>query len=80
MLVPVNRFAAIPVASSGRLAALAEAQQQYQQTSITGEILLATARMTRILPTIESVISQVMEGVISPRQGAEVLLKLELKR
>ena len=36
--------------------------------------------MTRILPTIESVISQVMEGVISPRQGAEVLLKLELKR
>lgn len=80
VLVPVNRFAAIPVASSGRLAALAEAQQQYQQTSITGEILLATARMTRILPTIESVISQVMEGVISPRQGAEVLLKLELKR
>ncbi|MEI6031394.1 MAG: hypothetical protein WCQ20_09555 [Synechococcaceae cyanobacterium ELA739] len=80
VLVPVNRFAAIPVASSGRLAALAEAQRQYQQTSIGGEISLATDRMVLILPTIQSVISQVMEGVISPRQGAEVLLKLESKR
>ena len=77
VLVPVNRFAAIPVASSGRLAALAEAQQQNQQTSVTGVILLATARMARILPTIESVISQVMEGVLSPDQGAEALIKLE---
>ena len=79
VLVPVNRFAAIPVASSGRLAALAEAQRQYQQTSVNGDPSLATARMARILPIIESVISQVMEGVFSPRQGAEVLLKLEPK-
>ena len=80
VLVPVNRFAAIPVASSGRLAALAEAQRQYQQTSVSGDLSLATTRMARILPILESVVSQVMEGVISPRQGAEVLLKLEAKR
>lgn len=80
VLVPVNRFAAIPVASSGRLAALAEAQRQYQQTSVKGEPFLATARLARILPILESVVSQVMEGVFSPRQGAEALLKLGSKR
>jgi hypothetical protein len=67
------------VASSGRLAALAEAQRQYQQTSVNGDPSLVTARMARIVPIIESVISQVMEGVFSPRHGAEVLLKLETK-
>ncbi|MFZ0409212.1 MAG: hypothetical protein WAM11_14035 [Cyanobium sp.] len=80
ILVPVNRFAPIPVASSGRLAALAEAQRQYQRTAPLHEPSSPSARMALIVPMLESVVSQVMEGVLSPSQGAEVLLRLESQR
>jgi len=80
ILLPVNRFAPIPVASSGRLATLAEAQRQYQLTAPIGEPSFSTERMRRMLAVIKSVVDQVMEGVLTPAQGTELLLKLEAER
>ena len=77
VMVPVNRFAPIPVASSGRLAVMAEAQRQYQLTSPIREPSFSSARMNRVLPVVDTVVAQVMEGVLSPDQGAEALIKLE---
>jgi maltose-binding protein MalE len=77
ILVPANRYAPIPVASSGRLATLAKTQQQAQQLAPIREPSFTSPRIRRILPRVESVMDQVMEGVLTPDQGTEVLLKLE---
>ena len=80
ILVPANRFAPIPVASSGRLATLAKAQRQAQLTSPIREPSFSSESIRQILPRVESVVDQVMEGVLTPDQGTAVLLKLESKR
>ena len=77
ILVPANRYAPIPVASSGRLATLAKAQQQALLLAPIREPSFTSARIRRILPRVEGVMDQVMEGVLTPVQGTEVLLKLE---
>jgi hypothetical protein len=37
-------------------------------------------RVKQVLPTIESVLSQVLVGVMTPRQGSEALMRLYPKR
>ena len=37
-------------------------------------------RVQQVLPTIEAVLSQVLVGVITPRQGSEALMRLSPQR
>ena len=76
MVLPANRFVTIPVASSGRLAALALAQEQFRLTSLTLATPFSVDRSEWVLPTIESVLSEVTVGVRSPEQGAGLLMDL----
>lgn len=76
MLLPVNRFVPVPVASSGRLAALEKAQGQYRRASSALDVSFNADRVQQKLPTIERVITNVMLGALSPSQGADALLRL----
>lgn len=75
-LLPANRYVPIPVASSGRLAALAAAKQQFSQGSALLTTPFALDRLQQVLPGVETVITDVMVGVDTPRQGADALLRL----
>ena len=80
MVLPANRFVSIPVASSGRLAALAQAQEQSKRSS---DLLLTPYSVDRaewVLPAVESVLSEVLVGVITPEQGAQKLMNLMPRR
>ncbi|MFM8659912.1 MAG: hypothetical protein ACKOCI_00935 [Cyanobium sp.] len=76
MLLPVNRFVPVPVASSGRLAALARAQELYRRASSDRDVAFAADRVQQKLPGIERLVTNVMLGVVSPVQGADGLLRL----
>ena len=76
MVLPANRFVTIPVASSGRLAALAQAQDQFRHSSAPLVTSFLAEPAQRVLPTIETVFSEVTVGVMTPEQGAEVLMGL----
>lgn len=80
MLVPANRYVPIPITSSGELAALATAQQQFDQSSamVTGPYSID--RMEKLAPITESVLVDVMVGLLTPEQGSEVLLRLRPPR
>jgi ABC-type glycerol-3-phosphate transport system substrate-binding protein len=80
MVLPANRFVPIPVASSGKLAAIEQAQRQFTQTSSLLVTPYSADRVKQVLPTIESVLSQVLVGVMTPRQGSEALMRLYPKR
>jgi maltose-binding protein MalE len=75
--LPVNQSVAIPVAASGRLAAMAQAQQQLMVKGRVLALPLSADGIARMLPRIEELVYQVITGELSPRQGAELLLDLE---
>jgi hypothetical protein len=76
MVLPANRNVQVPVASSGRLAVLAGAQQQFEQGTALMSLPFSADRVQRVLPIVQNVISQVMVGVLSAEQGADRLLEL----
>jgi len=75
-LMPVNRYVSIPVAESGRLAAMATAQDQFRQVSAALVTPFSADRVRRLLPPFEQILYEVMVGVVSPEQGARQLLDL----
>ena len=76
MVLPANSTVPIPVASSGRLASLAAAQRQFEKGTFLLALPFSADRVSQVLPTLTTVISQVMVGVLTPEQGAEQLLQL----
>lgn len=76
MVLPANRTVPVPVSSSGRLASLAAAQSQFEQGTPLLAQPFSSDRVQRVLPTVLTLISQVMVGVISPKQGTDQLLQL----
>ena len=75
--LPVNRLVSIPVAASGRLAAMAQAQQQVLVNPRLLALPFSADRLASLQPPMEELLYQVITGVLSPRQGAEALLDLE---
>jgi hypothetical protein len=72
----VNRTVQTPVASSGILAALAEAQNQFQSGSPILSKPFTITHLKGVAVRVEDVIEQVMVGVITPREGAMQILRL----
>jgi hypothetical protein len=72
----VNRYVSIPVAESGRLAAMATAQDQFRQITRALVTPFSADRVRRLLPPFEQILYEVMVGVVSPEQGARQLLDL----
>jgi len=76
MVLPANRFVSVPVASSGRLAALEQAQRQFDERSKLLTASFSADRLRRMQPLVEDLLWKVMLGVVTPQQGAEALLRL----
>jgi arabinogalactan oligomer/maltooligosaccharide transport system substrate-binding protein len=76
MVLPSNRTVPVPVASSGQLASLAAAERQFEQGTPLLALPFSADRVQRVLPTITTLLSQVMVGVLTPEQGADRLLEL----
>jgi len=77
MVLPANRFVSVPVASSGRLAALEQAKRQFDQSSKLFKASSYSAdRLRRMQPLLEDLLWKVMLGVVTPQQGTEALLRL----
>lgn len=72
-LVPVNRYVTIPVASSGRLAALAAAEGQFLQTTPLMMGAFSSDDVNRVLGPLETTVAQVMAGILTVDQGVEQL-------
>lgn len=77
--LPVNRFVSIPFSDSGRLAAMAQAQNQFLANADQIGLPFSADRLRSVLPRIESIVYQSMTGLITPSRGAELLLELELE-
>lgn len=75
-VLPVNRFVEIPVASSGVLAALKEAGEQFESETPIFRQPFDLRRMNILVPQMESVIQQVMVGVLTPVEGTRWILRL----
>ncbi len=76
MVLPANRFVSVPVASSGRLAALEQAQRQFDERSKLFKASYSADRLRRMEPLVEDLLWKVMLGVVTPQQGTEALLRL----
>jgi ABC-type glycerol-3-phosphate transport system substrate-binding protein len=76
MVLPANRFGSVPVASSGRLAALKQAQRQFDERSKLLTASFSADRLRRMQPLVEDLLWKVMLGVVTPQQGTEALLRL----
>ena len=75
--LPVNARVSVPFADSGRLAALGQAQQQVLANSRVLALPFSADRLDTMAQRIGELVFEVITGVLSPRQGAEALLKLE---
>ncbi|MFN9646355.1 MAG: hypothetical protein ACK6BG_14815 [Cyanobacteriota bacterium] len=75
-VLPVNRFVQTPVASSGVLAALENAEQQFQSGSPLLTHPFTTAHIQTVSKRMENLIQQVMVGVLTPQQAAAELMRL----
>jgi hypothetical protein len=73
-VLSVNRFVQIPVASSGVLAALKEASLQAETVTPLFSRPFTLERLDHVVPQLESVIQQVMVGVLTPEEGARRIL------
>jgi ABC-type glycerol-3-phosphate transport system substrate-binding protein len=73
-VLSVNRFVQIPVASSGVLAALKEASLQAETVTPIFSRPFTLERLDHVVPQLESVIQQVMVGVLTPEEGARRIL------
>ncbi|MEB3200472.1 MAG: extracellular solute-binding protein [Synechococcaceae cyanobacterium] len=80
MVVPANRMVPLPVSTSSRLQALAEAQRQFDQASPMLASPFSLDRLQWVTPYILSTVAMVMVGAITPDQGSEQLLRLNPKR
>lgn len=69
-VLSVNRFVQIPVASSGVLAALKEASQQAETVTPMFSRPFTLERVHHVVPQLETIIQQVMVGVLTPEEGA----------
>lgn len=76
-LLPVNRYVPLPVASSGQLAALAEAEQQFRSGSPLLASPFSADRVRKVLPPVLDTLSQVMVGAVTPASGAAQLMRLQ---
>lgn len=75
-VLAVNRMVQTPVASSGVLAALAEAQIQFQSGSPMLSKPFTLDHLQQIITGLEVLIQQVMVGVLTPEEGARRILRL----
>ena len=76
IVLPANRFVPVPVASSGRLAALEQAQQQFDHRSSLLNAAFSADRVRQMQPQVEALLWQVMLGVVTPEQGADAMVHL----
>jgi ABC-type glycerol-3-phosphate transport system substrate-binding protein len=74
--MPVNRFTNVPVADSGRLAAMAQAQEQFRMGSSGLAMPFSSSRVAVVLPRIKNLLFEAMVGVQTPEQAAQRLLDL----
>jgi hypothetical protein len=70
VMLPVNRFVPAPVASSAVLAAMVRSAEQSEQTTPLIQALISNQKAERAL---SAMVSRVLFGELSPRQGAELL-------
>jgi len=75
-VLAVNSTVETPVASSGILAALAEAQQQFSSGSPMWSRPFTVGHLNRVVHRLEAVLQQVMVGVLTPAEGAREILRL----
>lgn len=80
MVLPTNRYVSVPVASSGRLAALAAAQAQFTDSSTQLSQPFSADRVRGVQPAIEAIVSEVMNGMQTPEQGTAALLELSRRK
>ena len=74
--LPVNRFAQAPVASSAKLKALINAQEQFQQSSLFSQSQLALNRLDNYSRELEALLTQVVVDVIGPEQASGRLIRI----
>ncbi len=75
-VLPVNRFVQTPVASSGVLAALAEALRQSTLAVPMFRKPFDQEHVTVVVTEMEAVIQQVMVGLLTPQDGAMQILQM----
>ena len=76
MVLPVNRFVPVPLASSGQLVALQQAQSQFNQRSRLLTTPYSADRLRLMQPRVEGLIWKVMLGALTPQQGVEGMMRL----
>jgi len=76
IVLPANRFVPVPVASSGRLAALEQVQRQFDRRSRLLNSAFSADRVRQMLPQVEALLWKVMLGVVTPQQGADAMVHL----
>lgn len=74
-VLPVNRLVQTPVASSGVLAALAAAQEQYESGSPLITRPFTMEHLSAMVEKMDTVVQQVMVGSLTPAEGAQRLLQ-----
>jgi hypothetical protein len=79
-ILPANRFVPVPVASSGRLGAMAQAMEQFTRTAPPMEEVLSADRLRRLMPPMETAVADVMLGVMTPQQAVDILVNLRFLR
>lgn len=75
-VLPVNRAVNTPVASSGILAALTEAQRQFESGSPMLTKAFTSDHINGVARRLDTVIQQVMAGVLTPEEGTQMILRL----
>ena len=75
-VLPVNRAVNTPVASSGILAALTEAQRQFESGSPMLTKAFTSDHINVVARRLDTVIQQVMAGVLTPEEGTQMILRL----
>jgi hypothetical protein len=75
-VLSVNRLVPTPVASSGVLAALAEAVKQAESDAPSFRKPYELRHLNLVVPRLEGVVQQVMVGVLTPEEGARQIRSL----
>ena len=75
-MLPVNRFAPAPVASSARIEALVRAEEQFQLSSAFTRSPAALNRLEMVSPAMENLLTQLVVDVIGPEQASERLIRI----
>lgn len=75
-VLAVNRTVQTPVASSGVLAALAESQRQFSLGFPSLTFPSTVDHLRQVSRRMETVIQQVIVGVLTPEEGARILMRL----